>query len=309
MMRLTQSRSTDGWIRLVVRWGMLLLTLGCLSDLQADTLTIGTINHAPVREIRQFSPLATHLVNRLGTPDLREGRVVIAEDIPRMVELMRNGQIDLYFDSPLPSLAVNHLSGSEMVLRRWKHEIATYSSVIVVREDSPIRSLADLPGHVIGFKDAFSSSGYLLPHIVLNQAGFSLVPADILKENPHADQVGYRFTQGNENTIVWVLYGKIDAGAIALDELQTKARSERNRLRVIHETMAIPRHVVNFRSGMPETLKRRLIDLLVTLDQEESGRQVLKKFESTTRFDPIPVELGQQLEAIRPMVLKLLGMH
>ncbi|NGZ04740.1 MAG: phosphate/phosphite/phosphonate ABC transporter substrate-binding protein [Magnetococcales bacterium] len=285
-----------------------MLAFVSISDVRAATLTLGTINHAPVREIRQFSPFAAHLVQRLGMPELQQGRVVIADTITHMAELLKSGQVDLYIDSPLPSLAVNHLSGAQMLLRRWKHDIAEYAAVFFVKSDSPIRSLADLSGQVIGFKDPFSSSGYLLPRIALTEAGLTSVPvANQKRPLVESGQVGYLFTQGNENTIVWVLYGKVDAGAIGQDEFVIKAKSERDRLRVIHTTTPIPRHVVSFRADMSEELKSRLLELLTSMDRNELDRRILEKFENTTRFDAIPVGLERQLEQMRPTVLNILG--
>ncbi|MBF0341146.1 MAG: phosphate/phosphite/phosphonate ABC transporter substrate-binding protein [Magnetococcales bacterium] len=284
-----------------------LVLIQLLFDLHAAPLTLGTINKAPAKEIRQFTPVAAHIADMLEFPGIQGGRVIVAANIAQMADLLKTGQVDLYFDSPLIALGINHLSGAEMVLRRWKHDHQEYSSVIYVRNESTIQQLSDLEGETIGFKDEHSSSGYLLPSIALAEAGLTLVPAAKLRTGKKPGQTGYLFTNANENTVVWVLFGKIAAGAGSREEFLTKARSEQERLRVIHESQPIPRHVVSFRPGMPEALRSALMDVLVTMHQSVKGREMLQRFENTARFDPLPEETVAQLEQMRSAVLAILG--
>ncbi|MBF0261640.1 MAG: phosphate/phosphite/phosphonate ABC transporter substrate-binding protein [Magnetococcales bacterium] len=287
----------------ILAWCVLTL----LNTAQAASLTIGTISNTPVKEIRQYTPIAQHLAARLGYPRPDEGRVIVARDIRHMAEMIKLGEVDIYIDSPLSSLGVNRLSGAEMVLRRWKHDIPEYESLIFVRNESKIESLSDLEGEIIGFKDPNSTSGYLLPRIALTESGLDLVPASRLKAQTKPGQIGYQFTNANENTIVWVLFGKIAAGAIAWDELLSRPSSEQERLRVIHQTPALPRHVVNFRPGLTSETREALIDALIDLERSPAGKELLKAFENTTRFDLLPPETLLQLEQIRPAVLAILG--
>lgn len=287
----------------ILVWLMTTLTHPVL----AASLTIGTISNTPVKEIRQYTPVAQYLATRIGYPRLDEGRVIVARDIRHMAEMIRLGEVDIYIDSPLSSLGVNRLSGAEMVLRRWKHDIPEYESLIFVRQESKIHSLTDLEGEIIGFKDPNSTSGYLLPRIALTESGLDLVPVSRLKAQTKPGQIGYQFTNANENTIVWVLFGKIAAGAIAWDELLSRPPSEQERLRVIHQTPSLPRHVVNFRPGLASETRDALIDALIDMDQTPAGAALLKAFENTTRFDPLPADTLHQLEQIRPAVLSILG--
>ncbi|MBF0417833.1 MAG: phosphate/phosphite/phosphonate ABC transporter substrate-binding protein [Magnetococcales bacterium] len=273
----------------------------------AATLTIGTISNTPVKEIRQYTPIAQYLASRIAPPRFDEGRVIIARDIRHMAEMIKLGEVDIYIDSPLSSLGVNRMSGAEMVLRRWKHNIPEYESLIFVRNESPIQTLSDLEGEVIGFKDPNSTSGYLLPRIALAESGLEPVPASRLKAQANPGQIGYQFTNANENTIVWVLFGKITAGAIAWDELLARPTSEQERLRVIHQTPSLPRHVVNFRPGLSSEVRAALIGALIDMVESQAGAELLKSFENTTRFDYIPPETLQRLELIRPAVLSILG--
>lgn len=79
-----------------------------------------------------------------------------------------------------------------------------YYSIMVAREDSGIKTLADLRGKKLGFADADSTSGYLIP--------VTSLPAD-LGNTPVKDYFGETgFGGGHENLVLEVLKGTFDAG-------------------------------------------------------------------------------------------------
>ncbi|MBF0295956.1 MAG: phosphate/phosphite/phosphonate ABC transporter substrate-binding protein [Magnetococcales bacterium] len=289
-----------------------LLTLFLLLDCPAayaNALTMGTIGNSPVEEIRRFTPVVRKIAALMQLPEIDGGEVMMAADIQHMAELLQKGKVDFYYDSPLPSLAVNHLAGSEMVLRRWKHDHPEYTSLIFVKKESTIQDLAGLNGEVIGFKDEYSSSGHLLPRIALEEAGLRLVP--LPEKGPSAripGQTGYLFTRGNENSIVWVAFGRIAAGTISREEFIAKSKGDLDKLRILHETFPIPRQVINIRPGLPERVKSALLRTLTGLEGTPEGQEVMRQFEKTTRFDPLPGEAISRLESIKPIVLKILGL-
>src|SRR5262245_6828975 len=177
------------------------------------SLTIGSIGIEPAAEIRNFLPLARYLAQQLAPEGIAHGGVVVADSVRQMAAFIRDGKVDLYLDSPFPTLAVSHLSGSRLLLRRWKEGIAEYHTIIFARQDSDIHRLEDLQGQMIAFEKPFSTSGYFLPKLALLQAGLRVVPKrEVAPVRP--DEVGYVLSRHDENTMVWVLRGKVLAGAI-----------------------------------------------------------------------------------------------
>lgn len=285
------------------------LALISWQNVYANPLTMGTISNAPVKEIRQFTPVIEYVVKQLDLPEIQSGEMVMATNIQQMAELLKAGKVDFYYDSPLPSMAVNHLAGSEMVLRRWKHDVPEYTALIFVKQDSKIKDLSDLVGQTVGFKDEFSSSGYLLPRIALSEASLDLTLLPGFSAKVESGKTGYLFTKGNENTIIWVLFGRIAAGAISREDFNSKAKADVDQLRILHETLPIPRQVVNFRRDLPKKVQTALMRVLIGMDQNQAGREMLLKFEKTSKFDSIPPETLPRLEKIRPTVLKILGIN
>ena len=137
---------------------VLLLVFGCgaentaptVSPLSAETLeqsqtiTLGDVDpDEPAKKIARFQPLAVYLAANLADFGIRKGQVVIARDIDGMGNHLREGTIDIYFDSPFPTLAAQALSGSEVVLRRWKGGLVDYWSRFIAKKGGGIASVED----------------------------------------------------------------------------------------------------------------------------------------------------------------------
>ena len=275
---------------------LLLSQLAC-----AGSFNVGSISTSPVGETKKFFPLASYLAQQLQSEGIDQGKVVVAESIPAMSTLLQSRQVDLYIDSLFPSFAVSRLSGSKLLLRRWKMANSEYRSVIFTRKDSGIARLADLNGKVIAFEEPFSSSGYFFPKVDLLKMKFRLAPKRQGSEHVKTDEVGYIFSHGDSNTILWVLNGVVAAGAID-DQKYLMLAKNHDSLRIIHETVSFPRQIVSHRADLPANLVTRVGEVLINMQQSEEGGKVLRAFENTTKFDEIPVRAIDLMAGLRKYV-------
>ena len=274
----------------------------CWQSVSARTLTIGSISKSPSEEIAVFFPLAEYLARQLAGSGIDKGKVVVVNSIPEMVEQLKTGQIDIYMDSPFPSLAVSRLTDSKIILRRWKGGKAEYRSLIIVRTDSPIRTLADLRGKIIAFEDDYSTSGYFLPKSALLRAGLKVRPCEETVGAAPADEVSCIFSRVQSNAKTWVIRGKVHAAAMGAHNLEGLLPKEQEQIRIMHETVTVPRQVVSVRQGLDEALTQRIRETLIAMEHSEEGRAVLVKFENTTRFDELPGGPEQALAPVRDLL-------
>ncbi|MFQ5841831.1 MAG: phosphate/phosphite/phosphonate ABC transporter substrate-binding protein [Thermodesulfobacteriota bacterium] len=254
----------------------------------ARQINIGSIGSNPTREIEKFLPLARYLGGQLQSEGINQGKVVVARGIPQMAALIREGKVDLYIDSPFPSIAVSRLSGSKFLLRRWKKGIGEYRTVIFVRKDSGVKKVDDLKGKIIAFDDPFSSSGYFFPKMALVQKGLALVPRRRSSDPVDAHEVGYVFSYSDDNTIVWVLRRKVLAGAIDNQTYLKEGKRYFDRLKIICETFSIPRQIVSYRADLTAKLVARIKEILTKMDRSKEGKKTLRSFGKTTKFDELP---------------------
>jgi phosphonate transport system substrate-binding protein len=125
---------------------------------------------------------------------------------------------------------------------------------LLVREDAPLSSPADLRGHTLCYVDRASTTGYLLPRIWMRKAG--LVP----------DRDVQTVLSGNHLAAMRDLVdGKCDAAAV-YSGAYLSARKEGvavGRLRVMAITGRVPQDVVVATPDMPAAEVKRLRDALL----------------------------------------------
>lgn len=262
------------------------------------TLVIGSIGNSPAEEIKVFHPFATYLARHLRDAGIERGKVVVTRSISEMADRMRAEAVDLYIDSPFPILAVSKLADSRLLLRRWKKGRAEYKSVFVVRADSPIRSLADLSGKVMAFESPFSTSGYLLPKAALLEANYAVREFADPAAAVGAREVGFVFSGEKEATLLWVMRGRVQAGAVGMHDLEQYEKIQPGAVRAVHVSASVPRQLVSHRQGLDPALVKRIRDVLLAMEHSEEGRKALATFEQTTRFDELSAEMLGSLASL-----------
>ena len=254
----------------------------------ARPIVVGTVSQQPSNVARSFLPLAAYLAKTLQAEGMDRGEVVVAGTMERMAALIREGKVDLYIDSPFPSLVVRRLSGSQFLLRRWKKGLAEYRSLIFTQADAAIRRLEDLQGKRLALEEPYSTTGYFLPKAALAEKGLKLAPKAEPGDPVGPHEVGSLFTYDDQSTMVWVLRGRTDAGAMDQQGYELYAKASLHRLRVIYESPWLPRQIVSVRPDLPPALIAKIKDLLLAMERSEDGRRALHEFQKTTRFDALP---------------------
>lgn len=270
---------------------------------EGRTLVIGSISPRPASEIREWLPFAQHLAGRLAADGISKGDVEVTQTAEQMAGLLRSGAVDLYIDSPIISLVVSDLAGSRLFLRRWKGGAANYRSVIFVRADSGIEDIDGLKGKAIAFEKPTSSSGYLLPWLLIAERRLGLAAGP--NSAVTADRIGFTFSGDDDSTISWVLRRQVAGGASADTELARISEDRRKHLKVVASSPPIPRQVVSHSAMLPPALAARIRDELIAMATRETGRLVLEGFGRTTKFDDIPADSARALEGYRPFVRSL----
>ena len=220
--------------------------------------------------------------------DIGRGRVVVVDSLSTMVNELDAGKVDIYIDSPFPVGFVTQHSDIRVLLRRFKRGAEVYRSVLFARADGGIESLADLRGRMLAFGEPFSTTGYLLPKAALVSDGFKLVNfADPAATVPDEEIGILVFSNDAENTMVWVLKGKVTAGAVNEDYFQALAGDRISELRILDRSEPVPRNIVRAR----RTRSRSGTGGRRYPPRHGRGRrsgEVLDAFEETSRFESLP---------------------
>jgi phosphonate transport system substrate-binding protein len=84
------------------------------------------------------------------------------------------------------------------------------------------------------------------------------------------------------------LQRKVSAGAFSTDDYAGLEGSNKTLISILAETESVPRHLVSVRKDLPDPIVTRLKSILLTMNQDKEGQQILKQTDNTTKFDSLP---------------------
>ena len=256
-----------------------------------NTIRIGTVDVDAVKQIMKFQPTADYIATKISNETTEyKGEVIIPSTLNEMAKLLKEQRVDLYFESPFTIALVDKESGAVPFLLRWKEGVAQYHSIFIIKNNSSIKTLNDFAGKTIAFEAPESTSGYLLPKAYLIQKGFKLVGESTKNSSNDDDNniIRYVFAREDQNIPLWVVEGKADIGVISnVDFEQEVYESIKSQLKIIDRTIDVPRHVVSHRSEMEPALVQKIKDVLLNMDKDPEGIEILRNFDNSTRYEEI----------------------
>lgn len=207
---------------------------------------------------------------------------------------------------------MNQGAGSKMIGRRWKKNTSEYHTIIFARKnrnekEGKIDQVQDLEGKLVAFEEPFSTSGYYLPRIKLMETGISMKKIDFTSNERTKNKISYKFSNDDETTLLWVLQGRVDAGAFSNKKFKKYLKGREGDLKVVSKSISVPRHVLNLSPRVSPALSQKLKGILFEMHKDSEGRDVLKEFEKTRKFDEIPKGMQKNMDAIRPQVIRIMG--
>ena len=263
------------------------------SDLSQDQiLAIGIVSDDPAGEIEAAQPFADYMAKQLGDLGIKQGTIVITPDIDTMIEKLKSGEVDLYYESAYGALSAYKNAGAVPLLRGWRKGVSEYHSIILVRKDSGITSVEGLAGKMMAFSEQKSTTGHFLPEAYLVAAGFTLSEQPTLISAVPGNEIGYIFAGSPENMIASLMSGKVAAGAEEGAVYDGLTQEQKDQLVVLVKTQNIPRSFMLASAKMSVSLRERIVTVLKEAGNTEEGTAAIKCIKKTTIFDDFP--LGTQ---------------
>lgn len=268
-------------------------------------IVFGRVHDDPVRSIRDRQEFVDYIARKLAPLGITDGKIVVVEKMHMLAQALRDGKVDLFHDSVVPTMVLSKRAGSIPILRQWKYGEPDYVGLIVVRKTSGINTLNDLKGKTIAFEEPHSTSATILPRMLLEEKKLKLVEI----KSPgavKADVVG--FTYGTDGNAVNVLItGRADAGTTIRREIERLKPEIRDSLKVIGETLTVPRQLIAIRKDLDPQLVKALSTVLINMDKDPEGQGVLHRQQNTTKIDEIPAKSFEQMKQLEKYVFSTLG--
>jgi phosphonate transport system substrate-binding protein len=192
----------------------------------------------------------------------------VGTDFAAVREAMGAGKAHIGWLNTFNYVLASEKYGVDVGLVTERYGTTTYVGQLNVRADSGITTLADLKGKVMCWVDPNSTSGYIIPRIMLAANGID-------PDNDFAKTVE---AGSHPNVITAVYNGDCDAGASyddARDSVEEDLPDVKEKVIVLATTTEIPNDSVSFSKDFPTDIRTQIIDALLAYAATDEGKEAL----------------------------------
>ncbi|MGL4441953.1 MAG: phosphate/phosphite/phosphonate ABC transporter substrate-binding protein [Bosea sp. (in: a-proteobacteria)] len=233
--------------------------------------------------LARWEPVARYLSRELGVP----ARTYRVADYAGLVEGMRGDQIECSRFGPAVYSLGRRIMGDKLkpLFRDVDQNGAEgYLSIVIVKADSPIQSLADLRGKPFLFSDPNSTSGYAFPKYFMRRQGI----------DPNTFFSASVFSGSHENSVQAVVRGQYEAAAThwtnensgMVQRLESRNMIPRGATRIIWRSPIIPNSPFCVRANLPLVLQDAIAAAMLGMKDKDPATWAALTDGNVSRFAP-----------------------
>jgi len=243
---------------------------------------IGILPFVPTANIEAiFAPLAAELSRALGRPV----KLRTSPSFDKFMDELKNRTFDIAYIQPFDYVDIAKPGGYLPLASRND----TLSSHIIVKNDSPARSLKDLKGKNLGMPPRVSAVSFL-NRLSLKKAG--LVP-DV--------DVKMIYLSSHQACLQQMMIGSVDACGVSPAGARLGEQQFRTTFRLIHESMEIPTPLFVVKQKLPTKDRAAILKVLITTDLAEVKPELRSMFiESNGK--PFRKVADQEYDVVRKLM-------
>ncbi len=193
---------------------------------------------------KRLIPLTKYLSESLGQPV----GLKLAKDMPGAIQDVSSGRVDLAYLTPVAYIKSNAAGNTQLIAKMKTGDKASFKLMIVVKEDSPIKTVDDL----IGKSFAFGDKAALLQRAVV-------VGADL----PLEKLGSYQYLNHYDNIVRAVLLGDYEAG-ILKDTMAYKWQGKG--IRILYSSPDLPPYNIAASGDVSAQMLSKLKNAFLSLD-------------------------------------------
>lgn len=193
---------------------------------------------------RRLTPLINYLSTTLSMPVTLK----LSPDMKAAIGEVSKGDVELTYLTPVAYIKAHEKSKVRLVAKMITNGNASFQLMIVVKKNSPIRTIDDLAGKTFAFGDKAA----ILQRAIVVNAGMPL------------EKLGaYKFIGHYDNIAQGVLSGDFAAGIV---KDTTAASWESKGLHVLYSSPALPPYNVSAKGNIDVTLLEKIRKAFLALD-------------------------------------------
>lgn len=232
----------------------------------AETLIMGVFPRVDAVETsRLYQPLAQHLAKEIGQSVVLE----ISKDFAAFAKALAEKRFDIVHLNQYQYLKAYKDQGYLVIVKNMERGTDTLAAAIVVRADSPARTLADLKGKKIMFGgDKSAMQAYIGTTYMLRRAG--------LKAGDYVEL----FAKTPPNAALAAFYKQADAGGAGDAVLKLPVVTKQidvSQMRFLAVGDSLPHLPWAVKGSMPRDVRTKIQLAMIGLNKSEEGKALLKR--------------------------------
>ena len=220
-----------------------------------------------------FKPFTTHLASCTGK------KVVFyqVQSNAAEIEAMRSGRLHVGgFSTGPTAFAVNIAGAVPFAVKGTEKEFQGYNLIVVVKKDSPYKTLADLKGKKVAHTAPSSNSGHMAPMALFPKLGLT----------PDKD---YKilFSGKHDQSILGVRSGDYDAAPVASDvfhRMATRGQIKEDEFRILWKSEKFPTSSFAYAHDLEPKFRNQMLKCFYDY---RFNAEMQKAFDGADRFVPI----------------------
>jgi phosphonate transport system substrate-binding protein len=192
----------------------------------------------------------------------------IATEYAGVIEAMCNGEAQMGALNTFGYVLAHERKCADVALASVRYDTAFYTGQLVANVDSGVQSIKDLAGKTFCRPDPLSTSGWIIPSIMIQAEGI----------NPDTDLKQVVDAGGHDGVITAVYNGDCDAGATFVDarsNVEDELPDVKDKVIVFATSPEIPNDTISFAKDVPQDIRDQITQALLEIAADEKGQEVL----------------------------------
>ena len=253
---------------------------------EADPYTLAVVPRVtPIAVHRDWAPLA----ERLSRETRLSIRLKVYRSYAQFEEDLLKGVPDLVFMSPYHAVRARRAQGYIPLVR---DSAKLLTGILVVRRESPVRTIRDLDGGEMAFPspNAFGASLYMRA---------LLTEKEKIRFTP-------RYVGTHTNVYRHVILGKAKAGGGVMGTLGKETPEVRNQLRIVYETPSVPPHPLGAHPRVPKEVRQAVTEAMLRLGADGAAQGLLN---AVSLSRPVPADYARDYQRLEQLNLEKYVSH
>jgi len=233
------------------------LALAFVAESQAEEVySVGVVPQFGARKIvKIWQPILDEVSRQAGI----KLKLKTSSSIPEFEKQIFAGEFDFAYMNPYHAIVANEKQGYVPLLRDTGRDLY---GIIVVKKDSPIKSVKELDGGIVAFPSPNALGAALLP-----RAEF------VRKYNIKTDEI---YVKSHSSVYLNVLLGKAIAGGGVQKTLSQQPEKIRSSLRVLYTTTKVSPHPISVHPRVNKAIQEKIKAAFLKMGEEVGGKKLLK---------------------------------